>query len=314
MVDPECAITMVVATRNRAHTLRLVLPSFLAQDGVAELILVDDAGTEDLAPLVAELGAHHPGVRTRLTRNAERAGAAESRNRGAALASHPYILFCDDDEYLEPGYAATCLGKLIQRGAGAVSGRRIYMRNGEAPAAAAARFGQGSRSRAPFDTWLCELIAGSRFEGDVAVPFTNAIIVTRTDLVRRFGFDRHYFEGNGYREESDYQMNLYVNGFEIVITGDTHSIHLPPAQIRRPGMPARSRSRGADVYWSVRHTGYFYRKYWDRYARRRGLRLPRQAALGWFAAFVTYRTYVRPTLLSVAFRLFHLRDRMLKSG
>ena len=37
-------ITLIVPTRNRAHTLQLVAPSYFAQDDVSELIFVLDAG------------------------------------------------------------------------------------------------------------------------------------------------------------------------------------------------------------------------------------------------------------------------------
>jgi len=39
-------ITLIVPTRNRAHTLQLVAPSYFAQDDVSELIFVSDAGDD----------------------------------------------------------------------------------------------------------------------------------------------------------------------------------------------------------------------------------------------------------------------------
>ena len=40
-------ITLIVPTRNRAHTLQLVAPSYFAQDDVSELIFVSDAGDDE---------------------------------------------------------------------------------------------------------------------------------------------------------------------------------------------------------------------------------------------------------------------------
>src|ERR671912_2326530 len=104
---------MVVPTRNRAHTLRVVAPSFYAQEGVEEIVFVDDGSTDDTQAVLADLAARHPRVRTVVMRNAERQGASACRNRGVAALSSAHVLFCDDDEMLEAGYARTCLRKLI---------------------------------------------------------------------------------------------------------------------------------------------------------------------------------------------------------
>ncbi len=292
-------ISIVVPTCNREHTLRRVAPSYCQQHLVDEIIFVEDGCDSGVAGLISELSGCYPHVFFRVTRNPRRVGAAESRNVGSRLATNDFILFCDDDEYLEPDYAAICLEKLLRYGAGAISGRRVYMREGEDFAGALARFRNGSRRTKPYNDLLCELTPGSYFTGDVAIPFSNAIIVTPKKLVAQYGFDATYAEGNGYREESDYQMNLYVNGFDNFMTADTHSVHLPPSAIRRPDGPARERRRSLDVYWSVRHTRYFYKKYWSSYARRRRVRLPETLALSLFTVFIVYRTYLRPSLLSV---------------
>jgi hypothetical protein len=149
-------VTMVVPTRNRAHTLQLVAASYYEQEIVNEVIFVDDAGQDNTAEVVEAFGQRFPKVRTVLLRNPERAGAAESRNRGAAIACNKYILFCDDDEMLEEGYARTCLGKLLQTGAGAVSGRRVYMRDGETSDGALSRFGFGIRPGPPYRALICD--------------------------------------------------------------------------------------------------------------------------------------------------------------
>src|SRR4051794_12216550 len=127
----QALITLIVPTCNRSHTLRLVAQSYAQQVGVSEIIFVNDAGTDDTPAVVDQLSRDNPGVRVRLLTNARRLGASESRNVGAREASNSYILFCDDDEYLEPGYARICLRKLIDLNAAAVSGRRIYLEPGE---------------------------------------------------------------------------------------------------------------------------------------------------------------------------------------
>ena len=48
-------IPLIVPTRNRAHTLQLVAPSYFAQDDVSELIFVSDAGDDDTPAVIAEI-------------------------------------------------------------------------------------------------------------------------------------------------------------------------------------------------------------------------------------------------------------------
>ncbi len=53
-------ITLIVPTRNRAHTLRLVAPSYFAQEDVSELIFVSDAGDDDTPAVIAEIARQFP--------------------------------------------------------------------------------------------------------------------------------------------------------------------------------------------------------------------------------------------------------------
>lgn len=301
-------ISMVVPTRNRAHTLRLVGPSYFEQALVTELIFVDDAGDDDTESVIVDIASTYPQMKAIVIRNRERLGASQSRNIGVTHCSNEFVLFCDDDEYLEPDYAAICLGKLIERNAGAVSGRRIYMRTGENRAQAMCRFGIGMRRTRPFRPLLCEYVNGAIFSGDIRLPITNAVILTRRDLVRQFPFDGFYSRGNGYREESDYQMNLFVNGHSIYVTNDCHSLHLPLALVRHGGQRTAMFKR---IYWSVYYTRYFFGKYYHRYAARLGLAAPRWFALSAFSVFAVYREFLRPYLYRIA---MHLVNRRVQLG
>ena len=304
-------ITLIVPTLNRAHTLRVVAPSYFQQDGVTEIIFVSDAGTDATPALIEQLARDHPAVKTRLLTNARRLGASESRNVGVREAANQYILFCDDDEYLEAGYARTCLEKLLQLNAGAVSGRRIYLDAGESPAQGLRRFGNGLRPGKPFRFVICEYVNAAKFPGDLRLPITNAIILTRKTLLQQFPFDSHYAKGNGYREESDFQMNLFTNGYDVYVTNDRHSFHLPLAQVRTGGQRAGALAR---IRWAVYYTHYFFGKYYPGYARRAGLKTPRWAAVAIFAVFCVYRETLRPPIFGFAKWWLRRQQRFAHSG
>lgn len=292
-------VSLVVPTRNRGYTLRRVLPSYFAQAALGEIILIDDAGTDDTAEIFDAIGRDYPEVERRYIRNGARGGASRGRQQGAALARHDYVMFCDDDEYLEAGYAAECLRVLIAHHAGAVSGRRVYMLPGESPEGALARFGNGLRGGAPFDYRLCEIVNGARFDGVVSVPLTNSNILTRRALVLQFPFDPYYSAGNGYREESDYQMNLFVNGWPILVSNAVHSIHLPAREVRSGGQRVR---RWRKFLWSVRYNDYFLGKYYEGYRRATGVMQPLWAARVRARVYFAWRNFVRPPLYSAVMR------------
>lgn len=273
--------------------MRLVAPSYYQQEGVDEVIFVDDAGSDDTLEVIQGLSAAHAHIRTRVIRNGVRLGAAGSRNVGVAEARNDYILFCDDDEYLLPGYASSCLSKLEAYGAGAVSGRNVYMLEGETPEAAVERFGVGLRRVKPFNYLLAERVNAAVHVDDIAVPYTHSIIVTRRSDLLEEPFDPFYSRGNGYREESDYQMRLFLKGRTIYVTNDAYCAHLPPSLVRTGGQRT---SLFARLYWSIYYTRYFYGKYYVAYAKRVGLSAPRSLALAAFVIFALYRETVRPVL------------------
>jgi glycosyltransferase involved in cell wall biosynthesis len=284
-------ITLVIPTRNRAHTLRLVGESFYRQDGVTEIIFVDDGGSDETPAVLAELSARFPAISTRILRNSERRGAAYSRTAGFESASNEYVMFCDDDVHLEAGYARTCLAKLETTGASIVSGRLVHKRANQSPEAAIEEFGYGSSRQDPFRPLFIEFRVEAIFSRDITLPLTHSVILTRRALLKQFGYDPFYSKGNGYREESDFQMNAYINGHTILVTNDTHCVELSRQENRTGGQRVNRLSR---LYWNVYYTSYFYRKYYDRYAERAGLNVPRPVALAAFAVYQLYQLFVRP--------------------
>lgn len=98
------SIAVVVATHNRAPLLPRLVAALAAQDIEApfEVVIVDDASTDDTEAVLAELAARHPWLRaTRLDRNT---GPAVARNRGWRATQASCIAFTDDDCIPEPSW------------------------------------------------------------------------------------------------------------------------------------------------------------------------------------------------------------------
>jgi glycosyltransferase involved in cell wall biosynthesis len=92
-------VSVVVPTHNRRRLLRLALFSALRQRGVdIEVIVVDDASTDDSAEMVSGLADR----RVRLLRQSACRGVSTARNRGIAEASGDWVAFLDDDDLWAP--------------------------------------------------------------------------------------------------------------------------------------------------------------------------------------------------------------------
>jgi CDP-glycerol glycerophosphotransferase len=97
-VSPD--VTVVVICFNDAGRLPRAVASVQRQTlRNLEIVIVDDASTDDTEAVARALAAQDPRIRyERLTENS--GGCSAPRNRGLELARAPWVMFCDsDDEY-----------------------------------------------------------------------------------------------------------------------------------------------------------------------------------------------------------------------
>jgi glycosyltransferase involved in cell wall biosynthesis len=100
MTGPDA--TLVIPTKDRAADLLRAVRCGLAQRGVAlEVIVVDDGSSSPAAGVLD--GLHVPAPhRLEVVRHEAPQGVAVARNHGIALASAPWVGFCDDDDMWAP--------------------------------------------------------------------------------------------------------------------------------------------------------------------------------------------------------------------
>ena len=116
---PHLKLSVAISLFNYGHYIAAAMASVCCQSiaGAIELIVVDDASTDDSlqqvarfqreqAPLMARLGAF------RCERHPHNRGLAEARNTAFALASTPAVLVLDADNTLVPKAAASLLAAL----------------------------------------------------------------------------------------------------------------------------------------------------------------------------------------------------------
>ncbi len=98
-------LSIVIPTYNRADLLPRSVRSVTSQgDHFLELIVADDASSDETPQVVASLAADQP--RLRHLRRATNGGNAATRNAAVAEARGEWITFLDDDDEMLPGFLA----------------------------------------------------------------------------------------------------------------------------------------------------------------------------------------------------------------
>jgi len=95
--DPAFAplVSVIIPAYNRAHLIGRALASVLAQSyRNFEIIVVDDASTDDLAAALAEVDSQQ----LRCLTHPRNRGAAAARNTGIAAAKGEFVAFLDSDD------------------------------------------------------------------------------------------------------------------------------------------------------------------------------------------------------------------------
>jgi len=90
-------VSVIIATHSRPQLLPRAVESAFKSGTDVEVVVVDDASTDETAAVCRSL----PGIKyVRLERNQRTAGA---RNVGVMTSTAPYVTFLDDDDWRLPG-------------------------------------------------------------------------------------------------------------------------------------------------------------------------------------------------------------------
>lgn len=285
-------ISVVIPTCNRAYALSKTLQSYYTQKHVSEVIIVDDASEDTTASVVDDFVGRFPVVRTKYHRDDQKLGSYRSRYAGAQMASQEFVLFGEDDVMLDTDYAAILCEKLVSdQNIAVVSGRIVYLRKGEQTGEGLTRFDIGPQFCAPFDTKYFGPEPNARFEGDVAVPFTHAVFMTRKSHLEVYELDPFYGMGNEFREESDFQVTLFLRSYKIVQTNSTRCFHLSRQETKQGG---HRMNRFVRFFWGIYLTHHFFERHFDRLRSPLGIRYGKHYALFVFTLSSVHKLFLAP--------------------
>jgi glycosyltransferase involved in cell wall biosynthesis len=120
-------VTIVMPTYNRLRALEAVWPSYLRQEQLSEIVVVDDGCTDGTGDMVTRWGK---GSRTpvRVIRNEKQLGQPTARRIGLASVKTEWVLFGEDDVWLDDGYCRALLEDAARLSASVIAGRIVTAR------------------------------------------------------------------------------------------------------------------------------------------------------------------------------------------
>jgi GT2 family glycosyltransferase len=283
-------VSVVIPTYNRAQYLCAILPSYLNSRPVREVIIVDDASTDDTYAKIQEMMSVDQ--RIQYLRNGRNCGAPASRNVGAAYACSEWILESEDDLELGEHCLETLVAHAQLKGAGIIAGRRVWMRLGETPQAALTR---ATRNRKPpFNERLLDHNSHAVTTDDIDSPLVDGTMLIRCEVFHQVQYYELYGGQSSWREESDFQLSALEQGFKVVFCPHAVTFH----HSRASQSFGKNRWKGTAVY--------AYRVYWNNltflrrhqdYLRRN---LPKSLLLGSpLATALVYGAYRAAWLMTV---------------
>ncbi|HET9483453.1 MAG TPA: glycosyltransferase family 2 protein [Xanthomonadales bacterium] len=243
------AIAVVVVAHYSAATLRECVDAALGADGVAELVVVDNATRDGSIEAFERAFAQEP--RVRVLRNADNAGFAAACNQGAAATRAPWLAFLNPDCLVERGTFAAMQALSRERPDAGLVGADVRDATGAREPAARRREPGWRRALARVLGDPSALLLRAPDDGRAAsvVDATSGALM----LLRRELFDRVGGFDSGYRlhcEDLDLCRRVRDAGLLVLVAEHARATHLQGGSSRRrPLFVAFQKHRGMQRYF-----------------------------------------------------------------
>lgn len=211
-----CLVSIIVPTYNRASLLRQCHASVVAQTHrPLELIIVDDASTDDTETVVANL-PEFAGVFVRYLKLPQNGGVSKARNFGIREAKGEIIAFLDSDDVWFPQHLSTLIHSLVNQDADLAFSQAEIRTAPDAPSS--------GRIHGPNDH--------EKRHFEACLYFYNPVLPTAT-VARRAFFDKAglFDETAEIQHAEDWDLMLRATGLGLKI----HHVEQPTVVYTVPG-------------------------------------------------------------------------------
>ena len=224
-------ISVIIPTKDRLSYLQRVLPSYLMQNEVREIVVIIDGSTDGTIEFLEDYCRSTPIVR--FLDNGVNRGIPFSRNRGIDDAAFEYIFMAEDDLELTENFFQTLSTHMTQVNADVICGRNIFRFDTESAAESINRTDQLQGSYVNMRT--IEIETGMDIRDDQEEPIIASPMLAKAALFREVRYDEMY-RVNFWREETDFQLSARERGytlaccphaicFNFVISNDRGGVH-----------------------------------------------------------------------------------------
>jgi GT2 family glycosyltransferase len=221
-------LSITIVTYNSARYIRQCLESVLRQRGVSlEIIVVDNASTDDTLPILDEFKAS-----LRLLRNQVNTGFAAAQNQAIAAARGEWVLTLNPDVLLLPGF----LPALIEAGesdprTGSVCGKLFSIGPGFTPLPERRLDSTGmyfTPSMRHFDRGWGENDHGQYNRGEYVFGPSAAAALYRRSMIADVAVGGAFFDPDFfcYREDADVAWRAQLLGWRSIYTPRATAYHV----------------------------------------------------------------------------------------
>ena len=214
-------ISVIIPTYNRVGLLERVLPSYLAQAGLAEVIVVDDGSTPSVDDVLAPRFRDHAALR--VIRNPRSLGPSAARNVGIRAAQADWVFFGEDDVVLGGDHLERLTAARTEMGAALVCGRLFQQQADEDFRDVVSR---QERGREPVFNRRIISVTTAGVTEPMEVPFAHCLVLTDTALAQEHLYSTKYGGPSFMREDAEFQLRLRSHGKRLWVTPDANLVHL----------------------------------------------------------------------------------------
>jgi glycosyltransferase involved in cell wall biosynthesis len=227
MDAPE--VSIVIATYNRVKQLQQVLPSYLSQPYLKELIIVDDGSTDGTKDFFEQ--NYRSNKHVHYLKHPERRGTPFAKNTGIACASGNYICIGEDDLYFSSDYLKTLIDEMKAHRAQIAGGRLIYLNAEESIPEASLRVGRSLNDKPYLNPYTLAINYYGKGDTSYPVPILHACALLKAHVAKELLIDTVYTI-SFLREETDLYLRAGKRRYKVLYVPATSVYHLPMRKMK----------------------------------------------------------------------------------